>query len=80
MSKKSKLIDRFLGMPSDFHINEMVRLLTYFGFYEVKKEKTSGSRIKFENDEGVPIMLHKPHPSGIMKKYQMKQVKEILEL
>ena len=80
MSKKEKLIDRFLSMPSDFHYDEMVKLLGYFGFNEVKKGKTSGSRVKFENAEGVPIMLHKPHPSGIMKKYQMKQVKEILRL
>ena len=80
MSKKEKLIDRFLSMPSDFHYDEMVKLLGYFGFKEVKKGKTSGSRVKFENAEGVPIILHKPHPSGIMKKYQMKQVKEILGL
>jgi len=80
MSRNDKLIERFLSMPSDFHYNEMVKLLGYFGFVEIKKGKTSGSRIKFENEAGVPIMLHKPHPSGIMKKYQMKQVKEILEL
>jgi hypothetical protein len=80
MSKKQKLIDRFLGIPSDFHYEEMVKLLGYFGFEEVKKGKTSGSRVKFENREGVPILLHKPHPSGIMKKYQMKQIKEVLEL
>ena len=80
MSKKEKLNDRFLSMPSDFHYDEMVKLLGYFGFNEVKKGKTSGSRVKFENTEGVPIILHKPHPSGIMKKYQMKQVKEILGL
>lgn len=80
MSKKEKLITRFLSMPSDFHYNEMVKLLGYFGYKEVKKGKTSGSRVKFENAEGVPIMLHKPHPSGIMKKYQMRQVKEIIRL
>ncbi len=67
-------------MPSDFHYQEMVRLLRYFNFKEVKKGKTSGSRIKFENKEGVPVMLHKPHPTGIMKIYQMKQIKELLEL
>ena len=67
-------------MPSDFHYDEMVKLLGYFGFYEVAKGKTSGSRVKFENEEKVPIMLHKPHPSGIMKMYQMKQVKEVLDL
>tara|TARA_R110000868_G_scaffold329001_1_gene589808 strand:+ start:1644 stop:1784 length:141 start_codon:yes stop_codon:yes gene_type:complete len=46
----------------------------------VKKGKTSGSRVKFENKEGIPIILHKPHPSGIMKKYQMKQILEMLAL
>ncbi|MCP4456946.1 MAG: type II toxin-antitoxin system HicA family toxin [Cytophagales bacterium] len=80
MSKKDKLIQRFLNMPSDFHYDEMVKLLGHFGFYEVKKGKTSGSRVMFINEEDIPIMLHKPHPSGIMKRYQMKQVKEILGL
>lgn len=80
MSRKDKLIKRFLSMPSDFHFDEMVKLLGYFDFYLVKTGKTSGSRIKFENSEGVPIMLHKPHPSGIMKIYQLKQVKELLGL
>jgi hypothetical protein len=67
-------------MPSDFHYDEMVKLLGYHGYDEIKIGKTSGSRVKFENSLDVPIMLHKPHPSGIMKKYQMKQVKEILGL
>lgn len=80
MSKKEKLIRRFLSMPSDFHFDEMVRLLGYFEFHPVKKGKTSGSRVKFENPEGLPIMLHKPHPSGLMKQYQMRQIKDILEL
>jgi len=80
MSKKEKLIARFLSMPSDFHYNEMVKLLKYFKFKEVKKGKTSGSRVKFINDNGVPLILHKPHPSGIMKLYQMKQIKEVLGL
>jgi hypothetical protein len=80
VSKKEKLINRFLGMPTDFHYDEMVTLLGYFGFGEVKIGKTSGSRVKFENSEGTPIMLHKPHPNGIMKKYQLKQLKELLDL
>jgi len=80
MSKREKLIVRFISIPSDFHFNEMVNLLGYYGFYEVKKGKTSGSRVKFMNKDGVPIMLHKPHPSGILKHYQMKQIKEILGL
>ncbi len=74
MSKEEKLIARFLTTPSDFHYNEMVKLLGYLGFKEVKKGKTYGSRVKFLNQKGVPIMLHKPHPAGIMKKYQLKQI------
>ena len=80
MSKKDKLIVRFLNMPSDFHYDEMVKLLGYFSFNEVKKGKTSGSRVRFMNQDRVPIILHKPHPGGIMKHYQMKQIKEVLGL
>ena len=80
MSKKDKLIARFLSMPKDFHFDEVVKLLGYFDYQPVKKGKTSGSRVKFENSDGVPILLHKPHPNGIMKRYQLKQVKETLEL
>ena len=80
MNRQQKLIARFLSMPSDFQYEEMVILLRYFDFEEVKKGKTSGSRVKFMNPEGIPIMLHKPHPSRIMKHYQLKQIKEVLGL
>jgi hypothetical protein len=36
MTKKEKPIERFLGMPSDFYFDEMVKLLGYFDFYPVK--------------------------------------------
>jgi hypothetical protein len=78
VSKKEKLIKRFLSMPSDFHFDEMVVLLGYHGFKEVKKGKTSGSRVKFLNEKGIPMMMHKPHPTGILKQYQLKQIKEVL--
>ena len=63
----------------------MVTTITQYGnlFFarkEVKKGKTSGARVKFINDEGVTIILHKPHSSGIMKKYQLKQIREVLDL
>lgn len=80
MSKKKKLVERFLKLPKDFHFNEMVNLLAYYDFKVVKKGKTSGSRMKFQNSEGVPILLHRPHPKGILKVYQLKQIKEIIGL
>lgn len=80
MSRKQKLLDRFLSMPTDFHFDELVRLLKHFGYCEVRKGKTSGSRVKFVNKDGVPIILHKPHPDGILKNYQIRQIKEFLGL
>jgi hypothetical protein len=78
MTQKEKLITRFLSLPSDFRFEEMVSLLGYFGYMELKKGKTSGSRVKFMNQNGTVILMHKPHPTGILKHYQLKQVKEIL--
>jgi hypothetical protein len=65
ISKKEKLIARFLTMPSDFHYDEMVKLLGFFDFEEVKKGKTSGSRVKFISAKGVPIMLQNPIHRGL---------------
>ncbi len=48
---KDKLVEHFLKMPRDFHHNEAVKLLGYFGFTEVKKGKSSGSRVKFQNEQ-----------------------------
>ena len=53
MSNKEKLIARFLSMPADFHYDELVKLVGYFGFSKMKKGKTSGSRVKFVNGEGI---------------------------
>lgn len=81
MSRKEKLIKRFLTLPSDFHYDEVVKLVRIYGYTEVKKGKTSGSRVKFINKENdTSIILHKPHPTGIMKTYQLKQIKKVLEL
>jgi len=67
--KKAKLVERFLNLPTDFHYKEVVKLLGYFGYQEMKTGKTSGSRVKFVNDNDIQIKFHKPHPSGIMKSY-----------
>ncbi len=80
MTQKDKLVARFLTIPADFHYDEVMKLLNYYGFYEVEKGKTSGSRVRFVSKNGVPIMFHKPHPNGILKKYQLKQIREVLKL
>ena len=52
-------------MPNDFHFDEVVKLLGYFGYVKMKTGKTSGSRMKFMNSESDQIRFHKPHPTGI---------------
>ena len=79
MTKKDKLIERFLTLPKNFSYDEFVQLFKMFGFYEHKKGKTSGSRVSFVNDEkGLSYNAHKPHPSNVIKGYVMKQVLDFL--
>lgn len=74
MTQISKLKDRFLSIPADFTWNELVNLLTTFGYKELKAGKTGGSRRKFINQDDHLILLHKPHPSNNLKKYAIKQI------
>ena len=77
MSKKNKLIDRLLKKPKDFTFDEMESLLSYLG-YELKKGGTD-SGVKFIKDGSNEVInFHKPHPSGILKRYVLDQVIEKL--
>jgi len=65
MSTKDKLIERFKKQPTDFTFDELLKLLTGFGFEMSNKGKTSGSRVRFQNKELKTIIdIHKPHTSG----------------
>lgn len=75
MSKKEKLLKRFLSRPKDFEWGELVTLLGEFGYEPVKGGKTGGSRARFINNEiGVVITLHKPHSPSVLKGYQIDQI------
>lgn len=74
MGTKDKLRDRFLSMPKDFTFDEVEKLLSGYGYVKANKGKTSGSRVIFRNGDKRPIMLHKPHPSNILKSYTLRQV------
>lgn len=80
MNKKDKLLKRFYGLPKDFTFDEMSALFGQFGFHQENKGATSGSRVIFvnNNDENSYIM-HKPHPSNIIKGYVMRQVMTFLK-
>jgi hypothetical protein len=78
LSKRKKIINRFLLKPSDFTWQELVSLLSGFGYTLAKPGKTGGSRVKFIHETLPPIILHKPHPTPVLKKYQLEQIEETL--
>ena len=70
MSRKDKLIKKLLQRPKDFTYDELVSLLGYFEYYELKKGKTGGSRRAFvQQDTKHVIRLHKPHPKSIFIRF-----------
>lgn len=74
MSKKSKLVDRILSIPADFTWNELVTVLSFYGYNELGKGKTGGSRRRFADEAGNLILLHEPHPGKIIKRYAIRQI------
>ena len=78
MSKIEKAIKRLKSKPKDFTYEEAKKILNSFGFIEYTKGRTSGSRVVFIRDGKVAIEMHKPHPSNVLKQYQIKDIIEKL--
>jgi hypothetical protein len=76
MSKLEKLIARLLGKPADFTWRELQTLMKALG-YELRT--TGGSGRKFLNPStGATLFMHEPHPSSILKAYQVRAVVQFL--
>jgi len=79
MSKKDKLLNRFLETPlkKNLTFNELETLLLSCGFSKIDG---AGSAVKFyHKDKDLLINLHKPHPSNILKVYIIKQIQTKLK-
>jgi hypothetical protein len=74
MSTKEKALHRLLSVPRDFTWDELTKVLGLFGFVELRKGKTGGSRRKYADEKKNVIILHKPHPSNIVKEYAIRQI------
>lgn len=67
MTKKDKLIEKFLSLPKDFTIDELTTVMKTLGFKVSNRGTTSGSRMAYLNEEnGDIIRIHKPHPGKII--------------
>ena len=78
MGKKEKLLERLNMKPRDFTFDEMETLLLSLGFRKIRAGKTGGSRVRYEQN-GIPILLHKPHPGNVLKPYQIRHVLDVLK-
>lgn len=79
MSKHEKLVKRFLDRPVDFTWDDLTALLKGLGHRQVKTGKTGGSRVRFDHPDSDAIIMHRPHPSPILKRYQIDQITEVLK-
>jgi len=79
LSRREKLLLRFLSKPRDFNFDDLRTLLRRFGYEEVTAGLTSGSRAAFCRPcDGHIVRLHKPHPVSILKRYQLDAVESRL--
>ena len=78
MSRRGKLLKRFLTKPRDFSWRELQTLLEGFGYEPRSGGRTGGSRVRFIHPKAGPISLHKPH-RGSLKQYQLEQIRTLLE-
>ena len=77
MGKHEKLQAKLKSRPKDFTFHEVVALLAGFGY--VLSQSGSGSRVRFEHEHCAPVLMHKPHPSPVLKPYQVDAVLDILK-
>ena len=75
MTKKDKLLVRFLSIPKDFTFDELSTLLKSMGFEIENKGKTSGSRVAFVHvNFNKHKFIHKPHPGKIIKSVYLRNI------
>jgi hypothetical protein len=67
MSRFEKALVRLLARPKDFTWRELQMIMNHLGYTETRG---SGSRRKFvRSGVRLPLILHEPHPDGILKRY-----------
>lgn len=78
MSRREKLLSRIFSepYPKDVRFEDLQTALEGFGF-ELFEQKGGSSHkyfVRQEGDDVQRINTSRPHPSGIMKRYQLKEI------
>ncbi len=81
MTRQDKLKDRFCAtpQPKDFAWDELVRLLGSLDFHLDQAGGGSHCRFVCQSDPSVVIWTCRPHPTPILKGYQMREIRKFLE-
>lgn len=79
MTKRDKLIERLLSKPKDFTWDELAKVLNGLGYKQVSAGKTGGSRVRFVHPSYPPVILHRPHPKPILKRYMLENIIDLLK-
>jgi len=74
LSRREKLLERFLSRSKDITFEETITLLGHYGYSIIRGGKSGGSRVSFTDGKGDYIRIHKPHPGNILKLYQVDDV------
>ena len=72
MARQQKVVDRLLSKPSDFEWRELKTVMESFG-YELKQSRGSSRKFIHRETKAV-LMIHEPHPSKVLKSYQVSAV------
>ena len=76
MSKQQKAVARLLAKPMDYTWDELLLLMIALGF-ELRTSGGSGRKF-FDPATKALFFLHEPHPSRILKAYQIRAVIQFL--
>jgi hypothetical protein len=76
MSRKEKALARLMEAPKDFTWNELKTVMSAFGF-ELKTSGGSGRKF-IHGETGVTLFMHEPHPSKVLKAYQLQAAIDLL--
>ncbi len=76
MSKQQKALNRLRSAPKDFSWDELVQVMTFFG---LDLKTSNGSARRFVNPVSRnTFYIHQPHPSNILKPYQIREALKFL--
>ena len=77
MSRQEKLLKRIASRPKDFTWAELTTLMVSLG---IQMTAASGSARKFINPStSGRFNIHEPHPSNILKRYQVRDAIDFLK-